>query len=73
MSNLFARFKRIFPDAPLLVGTVTVAYVGGLTVELPGGGTVDVVGEANLGDRVFIRDGRVEGQAPTLTPITIEI
>lgn len=73
MSNLYARFKRIFPDAPMLVGTVSVAYTGGLTVDLPGGGNVNVVGEAAVGDHVFVRDGRVEGQAPALTAITIEI
>lgn len=73
MSNLYARFKRIFPDAPMLVGTVSAAYTGGVTVELPGGGTIDVVGEAAVGDMVFVRDGRVDGQAPALTAITIEI
>ena len=38
-----------------------------VTVTLPGGGVIHARGQATLGQRVFIRDGVIEGPAPALT------
>ena len=73
MANLFVEFRRLIPNAPLLVGTVAAVFTGGATVTLQGGGTLRVRGEATVGERVFVRDGVIEGVAPALTLVEIEV
>ena len=73
MANLYAEFRRLIPNAPLQVGTVLDVYAGGVTVALQGGGTLRVRGQAAVDDRVFVRDGVIEDQAPDLTLIEIEV
>ncbi len=71
--NPFKQLKAILPDPPLLVGDV-IAYSNGVaTVELPDGGTVQARGEAAVSDRVFVRDGAIEGPAPSLTVVLIDV
>lgn len=73
LSNAFAAFRRLMPAAPLEAGTV-VAQAGDVaTIELPGGGRVNARGAATIGDRVFFRDGAIDGSAPTLSYIAAEI
>ena len=72
-TNLWKRLKQLLPDAPLLIGTVTDVSTFGAMVELPDGSFVNVRGEASVGQKVFIRDGLIEGLAPTLTTVLIEI
>jgi hypothetical protein len=71
MSNLYRKFKALLPDAPLLVGTVVATTPP--RVELPDGTQIPARGEATLGTRVFVRDGVIEGTAPTLPVELIEI
>ncbi|AIJ47495.1 hypothetical protein O987_16915 [Comamonas testosteroni TK102] len=52
---------------PLLVGTVAFVINGVATVNLPGGGRLQARGPAQAGQRVFVRDGAIEGEAPSLT------
>ena len=42
-------------------------------VTLPGGGIVRARGDAGIGDRVFVRDHAIEGPAPSLTTVFIEV
>lgn len=73
MSNLFAQFRRLLPNPPLQVGQV-IAVIGGIaTIEVPGGGRVEARGEATVGQRVFFRDGVIEGIAPDLPFVDIAI
>lgn len=73
MSNLYRRFLDLLPQRPLQVGDVT-QYEGGVaTVTLLGGGVIRARGEAQVGDRVFVRDGVIEGQAPDLPVEAIEV
>ena len=72
-TNLWKRLKQLLPDAPLLVGTVNSVGTYGATVLLPDGSLVSVRGEATMGQKVFIRDGVIEGPAPSLTTVLIEI
>ena len=46
---------------------------GVVTVQLPGGGTVKARGSASMGARVFVRDGVIESDAPSLPIELIEI
>ncbi len=73
MRNIFKEFVDIFPPAPLQVGTVTAVAGSACTVELPGGGLLQVRGAATVGQRVFVRDGVIEAQAPALPVVVIEI
>lgn len=78
MPNLWRQFEDLLPDSPLLLGTVATHHADGtVTVELLDGGLLRVaVGNSSsgsVGDRVFVRDGRVTGDAPTLPTVEIEI
>lgn len=73
MTNLYKRFQRLLPNPPLRVGTV-VAYANGVAeIEESGGGRTLARGEASINDRVFFRDGVIEGPAPSLSVEVIEV
>lgn len=72
-TNVFKRLKALLPDPLLLVGDV-VAYDDGVaTIEVPGGAQLQARGEASVGNRVFFRDGVIEGPAPDLPLEVIEV
>lgn len=73
MNNVYEQFKQLLSDPPLQVGTVSEIGTGVVFVQLPGGGTVKARGIANLGARVFVRDGVMEAVAPNLSLEIIEI
>ena len=72
--NLFKQFLDLIPSRPLEVGTVQSIISSGIAnIELPGGGVLQARGEATIGQRVFVRDGVIEGPAPDLDYIEGEI
>lgn len=71
--NLFKRLMGLMPTRPLQIGDVLVVVDGIATIELPGGGTISARGQAAPGDRVFVRDGAIEGPAPDLPIDLIEV
>lgn len=73
MTNIYRQFLDLIPARPLQVGTVTAVSGDTCTVELPGGGLLQARGTAAVADQVFVRDGVIEGQAPALTLVVIEI
>ena len=73
MPNLLAEFKSLLPGAPLLAGEVIAVSGIIATIELPDGATLTARGTATIGQRVFVRDGVIEGQAPTLTTVLIDV
>jgi hypothetical protein len=73
MSNLFKAFLDLLPGRPLQVGTVLSVSSCIATVELPGGGRLQARGQALADQRVFVRDGQIEGLAPNLPVEIIEI
>lgn len=73
MTNIYSQFLDLIPARALQVGTVTVVSGATCTVELPGGGLLQARGTAAVADQVFVRDGVIEGQAPALTLVVIEI
>jgi len=73
MRNLYKALKELLPAPAVQVGTV-VAYAGGVaTIELPGGGTDQARGDADVGQRVFFRAGAIEGLAPDLPVVTVDV
>jgi hypothetical protein len=73
MPNFYRIFKDLVPEPPLLVGSVESVQSGGCYVDLPGGSRVFARGEATVGQQVFVRDGAIEGVAPSLPVEFIEI
>jgi hypothetical protein len=72
-TNLWKRLKQLLPESPLLVGTVDSVSAYGAMVLLPDGSLVSVRGESTVGAKVFVRAGKIEGPAPALTVVEIEI
>lgn len=71
--NPYARLIGLLPKRPLLVGDV-IEYANGVAViEMPGGGRDSARGTTTVGQRVYFRDGLIEGPAPDLTIEVIEV
>lgn len=66
LRNPFRQFLDLLPKRPRLVGTVTAVDGDVATITLPGGGRTQALGQATVDQRVFVRDGVIEGEAPTL-------
>lgn len=71
MSNLYRKFRELIPEAPLLVGTVLSDSPA--RIQLPDGTQIAARGEATLGQAVFVRDGVIEGAAPALPTVLIDV
>jgi len=72
-TNPFTRLINMLPKRPLQVGVVASTGGGTSVVTLPGGGSVVVRGTASVGASVFFRDSVIEGTAPSLTVVEIEV
>lgn len=74
--NLYRQLQDLLPQRPLGVAVVvaTLSDRHATVVAWPGGSQQTVRGEGYATDSsVFVRDGVIEGQAPSLTAITIEV
>lgn len=66
LRNPFAAFAELLAPGPRQAGTVSVVDNGVATVDLPGGGQLRALGDVTVGAHVFVRDGVIEGPAPSL-------
>lgn len=73
MSNPFVALLRLLPQYPLQVGTVSSMTDSLANVTLPGGNSIRARGVAEVGQTVFVRNGVIEGQAPSLGVVEIEV
>jgi len=77
MSNALERFNSLLPKSPRLIGTISASYGNGeYLVDLISGGSVSirsVLTTYSNGDRVFVRNGVIEGKAPNLTTSVLDI
>lgn len=73
MPNIYSQFKDLLPDNPILVGTVVFIGTGYVMVEYLDGTVETCRGAGSIGTKVFVRAGVVEGVAPTLPTVTIEV
>lgn len=75
-TNLFRTLRSLLPEPPLLVATVVSVNAGAGTslVQFSGGGNQTVRGtDVAAGQKAFVRNGLVEGPAPALPLVTIEV
>lgn len=73
ITNLWKRLRQILPEPSLLAGEVVASSSYGVTVELPDGQRIKARGTAAVGSNVFVRAGAVEGPAPSLPVVEIEV
>ena len=75
MANPWKHLKSLLPDAPLLIGTVEAHLSGDLSsLQLLGGGVITARGQSvAVGHKAFVRNGLVEGNAPDLEGVIIEV
>lgn len=76
MKNLYQRLTDLLAGEPLRLGTVQVLYPDGTAlVGLAEGGSlrVRVDDEVSVGARVYLRGGRVQGPAPDLPFLEMEV
>lgn len=71
--NIYRVFLELLPARPLQVGTIVALEGNVATVELPGGGLITARGTGAVDDTVFVRDGAIEGEAPSLPVEVIDI
>lgn len=71
--NPYNRLRQLIAGPPTDVGEVLSASTDGAIIELVSGAQIRVRGEASVGDWVYVRDGVIEGPAPNLTGIEIEV
>lgn len=72
-TNPFVALQRQLAGPSLQVGDVVAGAGSTWTVSLLGGGQVTCRGSAAVGQRVFFRGGLIEGQAPGLPLVTVDI
>lgn len=72
-TNLYTLFRELVPEPALQVGTVQSVANGVADVLLPGGGVIQARGDTTTGTKVFVRNGVIEGTAPSLSIEVIEV
>lgn len=73
MRNPYKRFAEIGAGTPRTVGTCISADFGECVIQYPGGGVAQIRGAGTIGTSYFVVDGRLDGEAAALTPLTIEV
>lgn len=73
--NPYLRLIELLPSSPLQIGTVTAHNSDGTsTVLLISGGTQAVRGQTvAVSAKAFFRNGLIEGEAPNLSGVVIEV
>ncbi len=74
-TNFYAAFIEMLPSYPLQIATITAIDGEVARLVLPGGGVLTARGAGGgaVGDLVFVRDGVIEGQAPSMPFVQVEI
>ncbi len=71
--NPYNRLRQLIAGPPTDVGEVLSAETDGAIIELVSGAQIRARGDATVGDWVYVRGGVIEGPAPNLSGIEIEI
>ncbi len=75
MRNAWREFRALLPAPPLYVVEVTAHNADGTsTVEFPTGQDFQVRGQSvAIGAFAFVRNGVIEGEAPAVAPVTLDV
>ncbi len=73
MKNLFKRFSDLTGRSLRTVATCVSSANGESVLQYPGGALVRVRGEGAPGQRYFVRDGALDGEASALVGLEIEV
>jgi hypothetical protein len=73
LSNPWKALQDLLAGPSLQVGKVVAIEAGLALVELPGGGRIRARGVAVVGRSVFVRGDLIEGEAPEVPVVNIEI
>lgn len=73
MKNLWRRFVDLGGRSLRTVGTCIASEFGESMIEYPGGFAVKVQGSGTVGQRYFVRNGKLDGEAPDLVALEIEV
>lgn len=75
MRNVWRSFQALLPAPPLYVVEVTAHNADGTsTVKFPSGDDFKVRGQSvAIGAFAFVRNGVIEGEAPAVAPITLDV
>lgn len=73
MRNLYKRFSDLTGRKLRTVGTCIAADFGECTIQYPGGSLVRAKGAGTEGTRYFVLDGKLDGEASSLTAVQIEV
>jgi hypothetical protein len=73
MKNLFKRFSDLSGRSARTVGSCISADFGECTIQYPGGALVRAKGAGTVATRYFVLDGKLDGEAPALTSLEIEV
>ncbi|MCF7964223.1 MAG: hypothetical protein K9L79_01650 [Methylobacter tundripaludum] len=66
-TNTWAMFKELLPRDPLLVATLSVTDGATSLMTLLDGGVVRVRGTGTIGGKYYIRGGKIDGAAPSMS------
>jgi hypothetical protein len=73
-TNPYRALLALLPDPPEDVGEVVAITGDGVTLETLSGATVTARGAGwSLGDLVYVKDGTVQGPAPVIATVEIEV
>jgi hypothetical protein len=72
-TNAYAMFRSLLKEPRLSIGTVVLIENGEASISLPGGGVTRARGDATVGQKVFVRNRVIEGAAPNLPIVLIEV
>ena len=72
-TNPYVALLALLPSYPLQIATITAIDGEVAQLALLGGGVLTARGAGTVGDQVFVRDGVIEGQAPSMPFVQVEI
>lgn len=73
MFNLYKRLLNLVAGPPMDVGHVLSIEPDGVIIEVLNGAQLRIRGTAAVGDWVYVRGGAVDGPAPNLPGVEIEV
>lgn len=73
MLNSYRAMRQLLGDGAVLVGQVSNVSSSSLVVTLDSGAKISAKGSATLGQRVYVKNGYIQGLAPSMTSQVVEV